>query len=470
MFGLAIAVLFALAVGAVLSLSLYKFDRDSCLLALRRIAKTVGKGWGWMLAGVVLLMQVYGLTQLHEGLMDRLSQQGQARYIASQDPGGSATTQRTPRVSYLETTQRTQRLVVPPQATTLETLPGWTPEEARYGGAPALNVQDELVKDDKTIVINRTISTQRYVPTKLLRSDVSVKLGFKDGSPNRVNQVYQADFNGRYTFQNSFAEARKFHFSFPLPDNSGTLAGFRFKVNGKEMVASDIDQGLEWEGELKPQEQVVVEIGYTHQGAKAWSYDVAGRREPIADFHLNVQAGSADVKFLRGSLYPTKVEGGVLTWDLQNQITSQSISLFFPHIPTEQIVGSLYVFAPAALVIFIVMVVVWAKLRPGPRGEMGTTPWRAVLACLSACAGYTLASYLIGYMHVTLALLLGFATSAGLQYKALGDRLLLPIYVGTLAPFAFLAAGHTGLLLTVLGVCSLALTITETAHRRERYL
>ena len=93
MFALAITLLLTLAVAAVLALNLYKFDRESCLRALRRGAAGLGRGWGWILAGVVLLIQVYCLTQLHQGLMERLSQQAQARYIATQDPGGSPTTQ-----------------------------------------------------------------------------------------------------------------------------------------------------------------------------------------------------------------------------------------------------------------------------------------------------------------------------------------------------------------------------------------
>src|ERR1019366_1794072 len=111
--GFAMTVVVCLAVTAFLGLNLFKFDRDSFLAALRRISTTMGRGWGWILAAIALLLQVYGLSELHTGLMDRLSQQGQARYIATQDPGGSPTTQRAPRVSFLETTTRSQRIILP---------------------------------------------------------------------------------------------------------------------------------------------------------------------------------------------------------------------------------------------------------------------------------------------------------------------------------------------------------------------
>lgn len=457
MCAVAIALVVALAAIAFLALNLYKFDRDSCVHALRRLNSALRGGWAWILASLVLLLELYAMTELHTGLAQRLSQERQALYVAGEDSGGLPTTQRAPQVSFLETDRRTQSIVIPPQMTTIDTLSGWSPEEARYNSKPAVNVQDELIKDEKTVVLKRTIEVQRYVPMKLTRSDVELDLSFKGNPSTRRGQVYKASFRGRYTVANPYPEQRKIHFTFPLPDNSGTMAGFQFKVDGVEVPVPDIEKGLDWEGEVAPQGKVVVEIVYQHRGARAWSYDVTGRREPIAEFHLKVKSDNANVKFERGSLYPTSDEGALLEWNLQDQITSQSISLYFPHVPTEQVVRNLFVFGPVALLALATLIVVWARLQ-----HTGTSPWRTTLASLACCGGFTLASYLISYVPLLLALVVAFGVASVLQWQALDRRLPVPIVAGTVAPFTFLASGHTGVLLTSVGLVVLWLTIRQT--------
>jgi hypothetical protein len=461
MCALAMTLVLALAACAFLCLNLYKFDRESCLVSLRAVARALSRGWGWGLMAALLLLQVYALTHLHQGLQRRLAQQSKALYLASEDRGGLPTTQRAPQVSVLESRASTQRIVLPPQLSSLEAVPGWTPEEARYGDRPAVNVQDELVQDLKAVVLNRTIRVDRFVPMKLQGSDVTLKLAFQDPLAGS-GQLYSAEFQAGYTFQNPFPEARRLHFSFPLPDNSGTLAGFRFRVNGQEMPSQDVGRGLEWEGELQPQQKCVVEIAYQHRGARAWSYDVTGRREPIANFHLRVQGDRPDIKFQRGSLYPTKVQPGRWEWDLENQITSQSISLYFPYVPSEQVIGNLFVFGPLSLIALSSLIVVWARLRSTRTGA-----WRAALATLSSAGAFTLASYLVGYMSLAGSLLIAFGVAGWFQYRALGQRLWIPVASSSLAPFTFLAPGHTGLMLSCLGLTVLGLAIHETTRRDD---
>ncbi len=463
MCALAMTSVVALAALAFLGLNLFKFDRESFAYVLRRLGGALSRGWGWMLVAGVLLLQLYGLSELRLGTVDRLAQEGQARYIAADDQGGLPTTQRAPQVAFEETTAQVQRIVLPAGVTNLEAVPGWNPEQARYGERPAVNVEDELLKEGAAIVLNRKTSVSRWAPTKLLRSDVDVRLSFLGRAQNQRRQAYQAEFSGRYTFANPFPEARRFHFSFPLPDNSGTLSGFKFKVDGTDVPAKDVDRGLDYELTLAPAQKVVVSVGYTHLGAQAWNYDVTGRREPIADFHLTVNAQKAsDIKFLRGSLYPTRSEGGVLSWDLQNQITSQSIQLYFPFVPTEQLVRNLLVFTPLGVLGVVVLTVVWARLR-----RTGTTPWATCLVSLAACAGFCLTSYLLSYVPLVVALVLAGGATAWLQWQLLGGRLWVPVVAGGLAPLTFLAAGHTGLLLSVLAMGVLALTVRETVALRD---
>jgi hypothetical protein len=465
MFAFCISVLAAVLVAAFLGLHLFKFDKDSFRAALATVLGTLSRSWLWGLAAAVLLLQLYGLSVLQAATSSRIAQQHQTRYSDADDEGGGATSQRAPSVSFLDHTSFERSIIVPPNAIAtpdLNALPGWSPEQARYGGAPAVNVQDELIKDERSVVIHRKTTVDRFVPFKLTRSDVEVGLAFRGSRLGQRRQYYQADFKARYTFDNPFNEVKRLHFVFPLPDNSGTLSQFRFKVNGHDVPPQDISQGVSYERDFQPNEQANVEVAYQQRGSQAWTYDLANRREPIADFHLLVHSDFPDIKFLRGALYPTRHSGGSYAWDLQNQITSQSISLYFSTVSQEEMVRRLFVFCPLGLLSFVTCLLVWARLR-----HTGTGPWACVLAGSAMCAGAALASYLLDYMPVAPSIVIGFGVAAGLQMLVLGRRLWLPVAASFAVTLAFLTAGDSGLLISLFAVVVLAATILETQRARD---
>ncbi|MBS2036388.1 hypothetical protein JST97_15465 [bacterium] len=446
MCALAMTVVLSLACLAFLLLNLYKFDRDSCRSALYSLQTVGRRSWGWLLTAGLLLLQVYALSELHAGFQRRLLAQGKARYVVGEEAGGGPTTQRAPKISLLQVDSLSEEINLGPD---FDGDPSRLP-------LPTRELKSEISKRGKDTIWTRTYTQQRYVSSKLQGSDVNLKLDFKEA------QLYRADFQASYTFANPMEEPRTVHFSFPLPDNSGTLSGFRFRINGKEVPTPDIEQGLEWEAVLQPGEKCVAEVGYQHTGAKSWSYDVTGRREPIADFHLKVQSDRSDIKFQRGSLFPSQSEPRRWEWDLKNQITSQSISLYFPYVASEVIMANLFVFGPLEMVTLMALILVWSYLRYRRVG-----PWRAALASLASCGGYALASYLVGYLPLTLSLLLAFCLAGWLQWQTLGQSLWVVVLAASIAPFAFLAPGHTGLMLTSLGLLVLTLAVRETCRREE---
>lgn len=462
MCALAMTVVLALAALAFLLLNLFKFDRDSCRAAMLKISKTMRGSWGWLLTAALLLLQVYALSELHQGFQQRLKQQGKAQYVVGDEAGGGPTTQRAPKISMLESQETVETVSLPEDFDDLDHLPVWSPEPARYGGAPTIELKSELVKQGKNQILTRTFCRNRYLSSKLQGSVVRLKLAFQDPRTGAA-QLYKADFQASYTFANPMSEARRIHFSFPLPDNSGTLSNFRFRINGREVPTPDIEQGLEWEAELKPLEKCVAEVAYLHQGAKSWSYDLTGRREPIADFHLKIEGDRDELKFQRGSLYPSSLASGKWEWDLKNQITSQSISLYFPYVPNDAIMANLFVFGPLEMVSLLALTLVWSSLRHRRVG-----PWRTALASLATCGAYALASYLVGYLPLALSLLVAFSLAGWLQWQTLGQSLWIVVAAASLAPFTFLAPGHTGLMLTSLGLLVLTLAVRETCRREDR--
>jgi hypothetical protein len=55
---LTIGTVILLVASACLALSLYKFDRESCLVALADARRGLSRGWGWILVALALLLQV----------------------------------------------------------------------------------------------------------------------------------------------------------------------------------------------------------------------------------------------------------------------------------------------------------------------------------------------------------------------------------------------------------------------------
>ncbi|MDQ7821557.1 MAG: hypothetical protein RDV48_02045 [Candidatus Eremiobacteraeota bacterium] len=458
-FPLLIVTLVTCAVGAVLALMLYKTNREAYMAAMAQVRRVLLKSAMWAVLITVLLLEISFLKAICQGVVRRIDQASAARYTSESDAGsGSEAVQYVPSITYNDRTERTQRLIIPKytlnyiNAQGLNFVPGWSPEELRYDTRPIMNIDDQLEKDENAIVINRKITVDRFLPLKLKESDINVKFTFLAQGNRAKRQFYKADFSGRYGFSNPFQEKRIVHFSFPLPYSSGTLSDFKFRVDGKDVSVEDVTNGYEWVGEVEPQKAVSVEVAYSHNGSRSWTYNLSARREAISSFKMNVDSNNARIKFLRGSLPPTKksLTGTTLTWDLSGLITSQDISLYFPGISISELITRLYLFAPIALAGFVVLILLWAhKMR------IEITPLMLVLATLAYSAGFALTAYLLTSLPLAAAILLSFAAGLVINLRLLGMAMMPPLCLLALIPLTFVSVGNTGLLLCILGLAAL---------------
>jgi hypothetical protein len=466
-FPLGLILLIALGVTAILAIVLYRINNEAYQGAARSLNRGLRKfGVGIFLIAFILL-QMNFLKAVREGVITRINQASSARYTTEGDSGGGETIQFVPAVTYSQRETRQQRLILPKytlnyinaqglnNASALNAFPGWSPEELRYDTRPIINVEDQLEKNDNAIVINRTFTVDRFMPLKLKSSEINLKLTFKDQGNRARRQYYQADFRGCYSFINSLPEKRLFHFSFPLPQSSGTLSNFRFKVDGKDYPVQDVSRGYEWTGEVEPNKSVTIEVIYSHSGSRSWTYNLSYKREAISDFKLQVESNNPHIKFQRGALPPSKRTKGLmgataLTWELTNLITSQDISLYFPSISKSEQITRMYIFSPLALVGFVLMLMGWAHVK---RFELNAS--HIILSTLSYSGSFALTAYLMTYMPLALAVFISFAMGYGLTMIILGGpmkrQMLLPAAVFALLPLTFIAVGNTGFLLCIIG-------------------
>ena len=62
----------------------------------------------------------------------------------------------------------------------------------------------------------------------------------------------------------------------------------------------------EWQNPMQPGERKEAMIRYRILGANAWHYDLGSQRRRVKQFELDV-SGGVSVRFLRGSLQPTRM-------------------------------------------------------------------------------------------------------------------------------------------------------------------
>lgn len=188
---------------------------------------------------------------------------------------------------------------------------------------------------------------------------------------------------------------------------------------------------------------------------RGWSYRLSDRREPLRNLDLTVTA-NRPAKFERYSLYPTDAArsafGGnqTLRWQLQDVITAQNVAVVFSQGSVREMLAKTGWVQPPALLLAALLALVWARLR-----RLSLAPLGLAGAVLGLAVGFVLGGVLTAYLPPLLAVPLGSLVGLAFGVTALGRACLPPLLVAALVPLAFLAVGHSGLLVTVLAAGAL---------------
>ncbi|GMA16086.1 hypothetical protein E5F05_08955 [Deinococcus metallilatus] len=411
------------------------------------------------------------VTQVTRRAVDvRLGAQLNARYANAADPAGGQTVQSAPRVSLLTTRTYSRSLVLPADVyARLNLNGGWETLLPYFGNPPGLTVQDlreGFTRRGRNLIYTRDVTLQTEEPLGLDTTRARADLRFVDPAGGR-GTYYNATFTADYAFTNPRKEAAPVRFVFPLPYGSGTLSGFRLTVNGQSYRASDLREGSVWEGVVPAGQTVRVNVTYRHQGSRGWSYNLSDRREPLRNLDLTVTA-DRPAKFERYSLYPTSITrsafGGVQTlrWQLQDVITAQNVAVVFAQGSVREMLAKVGLMEPLALLVATLLASVWALLRHLP-----LPPLRLAGAVLGLAVGFALGGVLTAYLPPVLAVPLGSLVGLVFGVLALGRAYLPPLIVAALIPLAFLAVGHSGLLLTLLAAVTLLVGLRAWGRPRR---
>lgn len=422
----------------------------------------------WALAALALGAGVLAVQITRRAVDARLGAQLNARYANVADPAGGQTVQAAPRVSLLSSRTYSRSVVLPADVYTRLTLNGgWETLLPYFGNPPSLTVQalrEGFTRQGANLIYTRDVTLQSEDPLGLDTTRARADLRFLNPASGQGG-AYNATFSADYTFTNPRPEAATARFVFPLPQGSGTLSGFRLTVDGRAYRASDLRGGSVWEGEVAAGQTVRVNVIYTHQGSRGWSYRLSDRREPLRSLDLTVTA-DRPARFERYSLYPTSTRraafGGpqTLRWQLQDVITAQNVAVVFAQGSAREMLAKVGLMQPPALGLGALLLVLWAALR-----RLLLPPLRLAAALLGLAVGSVLGGVLTGYLPPLVAVPLGSLLGLAFGVLALGRAYLLPLLIAALVPLAFLAVGHAGLLLALLAAGTLLLGLLAWSGR-----
>jgi hypothetical protein len=463
---LAFTGLWVLAALVVASLVLYALDRDGFKRARDWLLTRASRIWVWLPVALVFAVSVFATNVAREGVLERFRVQRDAKFSTLEDPAGGQTIQYSPNVSFEREVSYSRSVTIPgflgQKLSTLEAAQLIAPYLVDPASENIKKLADSFKRSGKDLVFTREATVRQNDPVALELADVIVDFSFGDTGAGR--SYYSALFTGKYKFKNPNPEPAMLRFSFPLPEQSGTLSDFEFKFADEVVPQPDLSSGYSVEREVAANAEVEVSVKYKNQGAGTWTYDFGKRREPIKNFKLTINTPRA-VKFLRGSLHPNERGLSSLTWNLKNVITSQGVVLSFPERSLRETLTKVFSFAPLALLLASVWTFAWAWRR-----NLKLEPVQVALVVLAFTVGIGAMAVLLGYVTPSVASWFGELLALGLSSLVLGRRFLLPLAGSALAPLAFLSVGNAGLLLGILAVIVILSILPANTFDRFRRL
>lgn len=286
---------------------------------------------------------------------------------------------------------------------------------------------------------------------------------------------YTLNFTGSADFINTSNKAKEMNISIALPSGAGNITDLMALKNGKEYKDdANLSDGIDWQGKMAPGEKISFVWKYTARGSDRFRYAMGkNSRTELGLLNVTIETDFTNIDFPDNSMAPTSFsqdnQKSNIVWESQKLITGQDISLSFK-IPGNwgKIVPRLFYFSPLSLFLFFGMIMIsiismQAKMHP--------------MQWLLIGSGFLvfplLSSYLFTYVHILLGMGIGLMVSTGLilwyvNMLPQGSQLIKTIALSCagfqwLFSVAFLFPEHTGLMLTLIVILSLAWLMSRTA-------
>ncbi len=152
----------------------------------------------------------------------------------------------------------------------------------------------------------------------------------------KVYTLFNADFNGAYTFVGPGGDTDRVRLRFPFPRSATQAMNVSLEIarnNGTFYEPDDAIyslDGIQWSGELGAGERLTARVAYSAQGADRYVYEGPGSSRAGSIKIVMTLEGLTSEFIPADALQPTRIEDDRLIWDFENLITRRRIAVELP--------------------------------------------------------------------------------------------------------------------------------------------
>ncbi|MBN2435847.1 MAG: hypothetical protein JXK07_11340 [Spirochaetes bacterium] len=303
---------------------------------------------------------------------------------------------------------------------------------------------------------------------------------------------YNLGFSSSYKFKNTSDRKLVYNFNFPLPSEAGNITGIAVNLNG-EKYTGDVNyaDGIDWKGELSPDEEVKFDVVYNAQGLNVFEYGLGSSLnrnqeysvEPaqknvaagveVGSFYTELATDFTDVIIPDGAMAPssglTDDQGSIYKWESANLVLTQKIGLDFTiKANYGEIFAKIFYYSPITIFLFIAFLLVFSIAR-----QIRIHPVNFIFVMAGFFVYYLLSSYLVSYLNILVAIAISLTVSTLMSvyyiYSMSKNGELTKIAALCFVIFqwffsaTFFFPKHTGLMITLASVAALFILMKLTA-------
>lgn len=288
-------------------------------------------------------------------------------------------------------------------------------------------------------------------------------------------RTFQIQFEGEYQFTNPTRIPQTLYLSFPLPEDTSGLHGYRFLLSTDEQTTTPPHQAGQHSIRavlVPPSGSVTLRTAYQTRGTDEWKYHFPNPQR-ISGFELELHTDFQEINFPVGTGSPSERTidgpGYRLRWSYPDVLNAPPIGMAMPNcLNVGPVASRIAFFAPVSLCFFITVLLLIGGLR-----HISLHPMHVFFVACGFFAFHLLFAYLVDLIPLGPAFAVATVVSTCLvcgYLTRVGGKTLLwiaaPAQMLYLVAFSasFMIEGLTGISITILAVFTLALLMFLTAN------
>lgn len=310
----------------------------------------------------------------------------------------------------------------------------------------------------------------------LKSSDISAKLSLDYRKKGLLwYSTYQVEFTGKYVVGNELSESANFDFCFFLPASGAIYDNFTFVINGQEIQNIDFNDGMIVKTlRIEPGQSQEIVLSYASQGLDTWHYNFGDAVSQINNFSLTLTTDFDGIDFPDNTMAPAQKEragaGWKLNWKYDKLLTDVNIGLAMPErLNPGPWVTQVTAAAPVSLFLFFFFLFVVTTIK-----KVKIHPMNYFFIGAAFFSFHLLLTYLVDHISIHLAFGISSAVSVflvisymrlvvGLKFAFVEIALSQMVYL-VFFSYTFFFKGFTGLVITILCICTLFIVMQFTGR------